>query len=277
MAALATMHGKEEAIAPALRREVGLEVTVPHGIDTDAFGTFTGEVERRGTPAEAALAKARLAIERTGLPVGLASEGAYGPHPDVAMLASGIELVAVVDRANGIEIVEGARVQETNFAHTRAAAAGEELLDWAQGAGFPEHALVVRPGAGERTDLIFKGIADRKGLAGAIATCAAASADGMALVETDMRADRNPTRMREIAKVATRLGERLATPCPTCSAPGFGAIEVVPGLPCERCGRPTDWAAGTIHGCCRCEERATLPRPDGLEVADPANCGACNP
>lgn len=277
MAALATMHGKEEAIAPALRSGAGLEVTVPHGIDTDAFGTFTGEVERPGTPAQAALAKARLAIERTGLPVGLASEGAYGPHPEVPMLPSGIELVAVIDQINGIEIVEGARVEETNLAHTRADAVSDELLGWARRAGFPGHALVARPGAGERSDLTFKGIADRKGLARAVATCAAASPDGMALVETDMRANRNPTRMREIARVAARLGERLGTRCPECAAPGYGEVGRVTGLPCSHCGTPTGVVRELVNGCDRCGARGAVPRPDGAITADPARCPLCNP
>jgi len=50
-------------------------------VDTDQFGTFTGEVARTGAPADAARAKARLAMSVTGLPYGLASEASYGPLP----------------------------------------------------------------------------------------------------------------------------------------------------------------------------------------------------
>jgi len=58
-----------------------MRVVVPAGLDTDGLGTFTGEVERPAPPRETALLKARLAIETTGLPRALASEGSFGPHP----------------------------------------------------------------------------------------------------------------------------------------------------------------------------------------------------
>lgn len=46
-AVLATMHGEKAAFGPALARELGLRLIVPEGIDTDALGTFTGEVVRQ--------------------------------------------------------------------------------------------------------------------------------------------------------------------------------------------------------------------------------------
>ncbi len=56
-AAIATMHGKEHAIAPALCGWFDMTVTVAPGIDTDALGTFTGEIARAGTMVDAARAK----------------------------------------------------------------------------------------------------------------------------------------------------------------------------------------------------------------------------
>lgn len=276
MAALATMHGKEEAIAPALRELAGLEVEVA-AINTDAFGTFTGEVDRPASPAQTALLKARAGMEESGASIGLASEGAYGPHPQAAFVTSGLELIAFIDDELGIELVEGARATSTNASRIDAGEVDERVLEWAAGVGFPDHALTVRPAGEGLAAPVFKGIREPEELEEAVERCAGDAPDGKARIETDMRAHVNPTRMAQIAVVAHSLGERLATRCPACSAPGFGAIEAVPGLPCERCGLPTDWSAEVIHACCRCEERATLPRPDGLEVADPANCGACNP
>lgn len=49
--ALATKHGKEAAIGPALAASPGLRVVVAAEVDTDRLGTFTGEVERLGPPA----------------------------------------------------------------------------------------------------------------------------------------------------------------------------------------------------------------------------------
>ncbi|WP_408014967.1 hypothetical protein, partial [Sandarakinorhabdus rubra] len=65
-AALATQHGKDRALAPPLRRRLGLIVEAV-AIDTDAFGTFTGTTPRAGTAAEAALAKARAGMAASGL------------------------------------------------------------------------------------------------------------------------------------------------------------------------------------------------------------------
>lgn len=70
--ALATKHDKQRAIAPALTVSPGLRVRLAN-VDTDALGTFTGEIARLGTPRETALAKARLGIEATGIPRGLGS------------------------------------------------------------------------------------------------------------------------------------------------------------------------------------------------------------
>ena len=66
-AALATMHGKEAAIAPAFRDRLGLVLETPQVIDTDALGTFTGEIPRVGSMRKTAIAKARLGMAATGL------------------------------------------------------------------------------------------------------------------------------------------------------------------------------------------------------------------
>jgi hypothetical protein len=50
-ALLATMHGKERVIAPLAARVLGLSVDVAPGLDTDAFGKFSRDVARAGSPA----------------------------------------------------------------------------------------------------------------------------------------------------------------------------------------------------------------------------------
>ncbi|HEY0919662.1 hypothetical protein [Devosia sp.] len=87
--ALGTKHGKAAAIAPPLGR-AGIAVSVPAGLDADAFGTFTGEVPRLGSMLDAARAKARAACEMTGLEAGIGSEGGYGPHPSVLSFRSDV-------------------------------------------------------------------------------------------------------------------------------------------------------------------------------------------
>lgn len=273
--ALATKHGKGRVVARPFRAGLGAEVVVP-GIDTDLLGTFTGEVPREGTPLETARSKARLGMAACGLPLGLASEGSFGPHPAIPFLPVAHELLLFADDERGLEVVEQEISSATNYAQVEAASP-DHLGPFLARAGFPSHALIVRPAIPVGAGGIIKGIASLPALRDAIARCRAASADDRALVETDMRADRNPTRLRAIRRLAVRLVRRLLARCPACDAPGWGVVAAPAGLPCRWCGAPTDLARGEILGCALCGERRERPRPDGLRLADPGDCPRCNP
>jgi hypothetical protein len=276
LAALATKHEKEHVIAPPLRELVGMEVCVPPGLDTDSLGTFTGEVERTGTPREVALRKARMGMIAAGLPLGLANEGSFGPHPVFPFIASDHELLLFVDAEMGIQVIEQLRSEQTNFASC-AARSLNDLESFLPRARFPSHGLIVRPNSGLKPGLLFKGITTLPALEEAITKCAKASKDKQAHVETDMRAHMNPSRALVIAQLAQRLGHRLAARCPQCRTPGWGLVEVVRGLPCEWCGLPTDLTREEIFGCPRCTHRERHARGDGLQEASPEHCLRCNP
>ncbi|MBA9076754.1 hypothetical protein [Rufibacter quisquiliarum] len=47
---IATMHRKEEVIAPLAEKYLGVTCQVPLHFDSDALGTFSGEVERTQPP-----------------------------------------------------------------------------------------------------------------------------------------------------------------------------------------------------------------------------------
>jgi hypothetical protein len=269
-AALATLHGKERAIAPALRR-IGLQVTVA-AIDTDALGTFAGEIARIGSMRDVAVEKARRGARHLGLRYGLASEGTFGPDPDLPVVASGAELLALVDTATGRVITESLRTQ-TNFAWLPIAP-GADLDGFLIRVGFPDHAVIARPHDDARAVPNEKGIRDRGALDAVLARLAGS---GPLRIETDMRAHMNPTRMAGLATLADRLAARLATPCPACDAPGFGRIDVRRGLPCAACGTPTAMIAAELYGCDVCGQIEERARPDGLTQADPAQCPMCNP
>ncbi len=275
-AVLATKHQKEREIRQPLRDAVGLQICVPHDLDTDLLGTFSGEVERHGSPREVALRKARLGMNGNGLTLGLASEGSFGPHPHLPFIPVDHELLAFVDDELGIEVVEQTLSVNTNFAHD-AARAFEDLKVFLARAHFPSHGLIVRPNSGPQPGLLFKGITKVQALKEALERCASASADGLAHVETDMRAHMNPTRRQVLREVAVRLGRRLASLCPECRTPGWGVVDVVRGLPCEWCGRETQLVRAEIQGCPRCDHRESCPRSDGLRIASPGECSYCNP
>ncbi len=278
--ALATKHQKQDAIAPALGAVPGLRVVVAQGLDTDALGTFTGEIPRPGTPSQTALTKARLGMRALGVARGVASEGSFGPHPELGFVAVGVELLAFIDDELGIELVERRICEQTNFAHLETGALDVRTESFLERVGFPAHALIVRanrPPGDDAPGPLYKGVSDLAVLRRAIAQCAAASSDGQARLETDMRAHKNPTRMGEIALLAAALGRRLAQTCVACGAPGFGLVGVERGLRCCLCARPTELVACELDGCARCGHSERRPQSDGLGCADPACCEHCNP
>lgn len=268
-----TMHGKHRQVAPPFAEILGASVTAPPGLDTDRFGTFTGEIPRTSTPVEAARAKARLAITRTGTPYALASEASYGPLPGVGWPGHE-ELLLFLDDTRGIEIIEGRRslaIPGNSHRVSGHAALAPEIYMF----GSPPQALIVRPAEGGAARDIVKGITHTDRLTAAIAAAAATSTDGHALVEPDLRAHHNPTRRAVLSELGATLANRIATACPDCGTPGYGRVDTEPGLPCRWCGTPTERIRADIHGCARCPHRHTVPRPE--TTTEPSWCPDCNP
>jgi hypothetical protein len=271
VAAIATKHGKQHQFDEPFRRHLGWSLTLA-GIDTDTFGTFTPETPRTLDAAATVEAKARAGMNETGLDIGLANEGSFGPHPQAPMLAIAVELAVCVDDRHGLVIGEAHTTADTNFAHAHVRSPGELPDRFLEGVRFPSHGLVVHPRHGRVAPT--KGIHDLDQLIRAIEAAASASDDEHATVQTDMRAHHNPTRQRAISIVAERLALRIATPCPSCATPGFGVCEIVDGLACQWCGQPTELPAARISGCYRCDHRE---RDSVAEFADPGQCPRCNP
>ncbi len=273
--ALLTQHRKELVITPVLEAGLGCVVELVTGFDTDRFGTFTREIPRPGTLVETARKKARQGMVLSGLPLGVASEGAFGPDPVIGFMPWNVELVIWVDDALGLEVMGTVANSRTNFDHL-VTADWDELSAFARKVGFPDHHLVVRPD-GADDPRVRKGLSDWEALEGAFAWALAQSAGGRVFVETDMRAHANPTRMTNIRAAAEDLVSKLRCPCPACRAPGFAVAGRVPGRPCELCGTPTPEPVAEVHRCPRCghEQRA---EPDGAPARAPAAvCPFCNP
>ncbi|RMC29973.1 DUF6671 family protein [Paracoccus alkanivorans] len=276
-AVLATMHGKEATIAPPFAERLGLSVEIPPGLDTDSLGTFSGEIARTGTIEEAAIAKARLGMAVTGVTLAIASEGSYGPHPQIPFIAAGFELMVLVDDDRGIVIREHLIDESPTYEHANAESV-RELDGFLSRIGFPDHAVIVRPnGPDGSAPPIHKGIRSSADLQTAIEDCATRSDDGRAFVQTDMRAHMNRTRMATLGRLAERLAARISCLCPTCRTPGYGLTGVDKGLPCSWCGGPSILVRHQILGCVSCNHVERRARPDGLTHADPGQCPTCNP
>ena len=271
--ALLTRHGKELLVAPVLNATLGCRIEHVDGYDTDLLGTFTRDIPRAGSQIEAARNKARLGMQLAGLPLGLASEGAFGTDPMIGMVPWNSELLIWIDDARGLEVV-GHASGAANFAH-RLVEDWNAALDFARQWGFPEHHIVLRP---ERDDdpRMRKGICDWAELESSFDAALAQSSTRRVFLETDVRAHANPTRQAMIRRAAEDLSARLCSVCPTCGAPGFWLVERLGGLPCEDCGAPTQEALTDVFGCVTCgeqEQRQSTSR----KSADPSRCDYCNP
>ena len=277
--AVATLHGKQRVLARPLLRGLGLRLVHTSAVDTDQFGSFCGTRPRRLEAVLTARRKAEAAMDALSLDLGIASEGSFGPHPSLPMLAAGVECLVVVDRRSVRVLVEQAISRRTNYS---AIAVGRpiEALGWLKQVGFPSHAVMVRPHQREGQAVapwLAKGVSQAPELAGLLARAAAASSVGQAWLETDMRAHCNPTRMASIRQLTFQLVRRLRQPCPACGAPGYGLVETLPGLPCSACGLASRWVMQQVSGCDVCGYRQWYPRPDGLQAVDPQHCDYCNP
>lgn len=271
--ALLTQHGKERIVAPVLDAALGCRVERVGGFDTDRLGTFTREIPRAGTQLEAARRKAHLGMSLSGLPLGLASEGACGPDPVTGLIPWGVEFLLFIDAVRGLEILGVARGR-ARHAH-RLVAQWTEVESFACEAGFPEHHLVLRPeSAGDPR--IRKGIRAWAELERTFALAREEALNGLVFLENDLRADANPTRMALIRQAAEDLSVRLQSPCPACGAPGFWLVERIPGLPCADCGSPTRESRAEVLGCLRCSHRL-VRQASGASSADPGCCDLCNP
>ncbi|MCB0878014.1 MAG: hypothetical protein KDC46_03435 [Thermoleophilia bacterium] len=264
-AALGTRHGKLPAIAPQLE-PLGIEV-VPVELDTDRFGTFSGTIPRTGTQLETATAKARASAAAAGLELGLASEGAFGPDPVIGLVAVGIELVVLHDPRRRRVVVGRDATHDTNYAHatvrdlaearTFIARAGRNGHGHGLLAHADDHVIELQ----DEEDDVRRLLLDHP----------------LLRLETDMRAHRNPTRMRAIERAAHDLARNLRQPCPSCERTGVADLEPRAGLPCECCRRPTGRVAWIDARCSWCEAPFTLPPRHGLEFANPGECAGCNP
>lgn len=268
--ALLTRHGKQRLVAPVLAA-AGLELVHVDGFDTDRLGTFTREIPRPGTQLDAARGKARIGMSLAGLPLGLASEGAFGVDPQLGLVPWNLELLLFVDAASGLEVV-GRAEGPACFAHEAVAdvAAAEAF---ARRALFPAHGLVARPDHPD-DPRVTKDVDDWPRLREAFDEARAVSASGTVVLEVDVRAHANPTRQAMIRRAAEDLAARLACRCPACGGAGFGRSGGRPGLPCAACAEPTALAAADTWACPGCGHAEERPRAG---AADPGCCPACNP
>jgi hypothetical protein len=270
---LATIHSKERALAPPFRRLLGAEVVVAPDLNTDTLGTFSGEVPRPDALVETSLLKAELVFNTMDVDCAIASEGSYGPIDRLPLNPGGMEIMAFVDRKRGLRMVETLTTHRTNWRLMKFEAGDPAVPQAVKSFGFPDYGVFVICGSDGSHPL--KGLATLDEVVAAVDQEARRSSDGTALVIADMRAYRNPTRMKVLRALAWKLANRLKTLCPRCGTPGFGHLQSRRGLPCEACGAPTHWIDFEIDGCGACGHAVARARKDGRRTAPRLSCQAC--
>jgi len=272
-AVIGTMHGKEAVIAPILGA-TGLRFEIAKEFDTDQFGTFTRDIARQGDQFATVRAKAKAALAWSHASIAIASEGSFGPHLSVPWLPANLEVVLLLDARTGREYIGKTLTTRCTQAHTVIRSL-HDAEKFANANGFPEHALVIRTGAGDDAAVLAKGIQDPGRLEALVNQGLSRWPELM--LEVDLRAHLNPTRMETIATATRDLLRIITTDCPHCQMPGFDVVERMAGLPCEACGAPTHLTRLEILACPVCQHRLERLPDNAPSAADPGHCDRCNP
>ncbi len=270
---IGTKHAKEKVMAPLLERSLGVTCFVAENLNTDILGTFTGEIERLNVPITTLRNKCLLAMEQHNCDLGIASEGSFGSHPSIFFAPANEELVMLIDRKNDLEITARELSTQTNF-KGREITSETDLIEFAHSVLFPSHALILRQ-AKSGNARIIKGITDWQHLINSYN--ALITEFGTAYAETDMRAMHNPSRMQVIAEATKKLIAKIQSCCPGCHTPGFGIKGINPGLPCSRCGSPTQSTLSHIYSCIKCNYTTEKKFPHKKTTEEPTYCQECNP
>lgn len=270
---IASMHGKERVIAPGLETSLGVDTLVSDRLNTDLFGTFSGELPRTAGPLQAARAKCRAACALHQCSLAVASEGSFGPHPEIPFIPCDDEIILLMDLQHNFEIKARTLSTTTNFASAKFHS-WPELEAFANRVLFPSHGLILRAAENSWKGLL-KGIQDWNILE-KHAKKLLKHYDQL-YVETDMRAMFNPTRMKIIEETTSKLIAAVREQCPQCGSPGFEIRDINPGLPCEECGTPTRSTFSRVHACWNCTYHEEKKFPHGKLTESPQFCDICNP
>lgn len=272
---LTTKHFKSKAVAPSFKKYIFANIEECN-FDTDSLGTFSGEVKRSGSILDCAKKKCELGLDISQGEFGLASEGSFSSHPMNPFMPCNYEVLYFIDRRLDFELHISTFTENTNFS-SQVVNNYTELHEFAKKSKFPSHSLILRPNSREATNPVSKGIRTYQDLQAAYSKFLELSKNNKVWVETDMRANQNPTRMKTIANLSKELAQRLATLCPNCSCPGWGQVDVEKGLLCSSCTLPSEVIKSVIIGCCKCGHKSEKKPSHGLSKIEPKYCHYCNP
>lgn len=271
---VATKH-KKEIVFSSVFPQLGLNYAATPEIDTDVLGTFTGEVERKHSPLETALHKAKLLASKiNNVDFIIANEGSFGPHPFIPFVASDSEVILMYEVKADKYFYFHDISSETNFSE-KEITSFNQLHEFLKKVQFPSHALIVSAKLNDGKMHYEKAIQDEAVLKATVNKLLAESENGLVKVQTDMRAHLNPSRMNFIKQCAQKFVEELKNTCPQCNYPQFKIRRTERGLPCYICNNPTQSIKNYIYQCINCNYIET--KNNQKEFEDPMYCEFCNP
>jgi hypothetical protein len=270
---IATQHKKEEVIAPLFEKHLQVECFVAREFDTDLFGTFSGEIERKLDVIETLRQKCLLALKNTTFDLAIASEGSFGAHPTLFFAQADDELLMFKDVKNDIEIISRHISVETNF-DGMVVSNIQILEDFASKVKFPSHGIILKSSE-TNPKIIIKDVISLSELINAFNKLN--ESHECVFAETDMRAHRNPTRMQVIKQATEKIVEKINTLCTSCQFPGFEVKQINSGLPCGLCGFKTKSTLSYTYGCSKCDYKEEKYFPLDKKTEDPMYCDYCNP
>lgn len=269
----ATKHAKEKILEPLFSE---IEMTlVAARVDTDQFGTFSGEVERKGSVRDTLREKIKACeLENPEAQFSLASEGSFMPHPYLGFLPSNLESLLLRHRDTGTEIYsEYLSVQTVHSKENFGS--NDDYTRFLKDIDFPNQHVIVHPV--DSLVPVFKGLRGKDELLRAIDEVRRVANLEVISISTDLRATGSPSRRRAIYNAGVSMLDKLKSKCPDCNFPGFGVSRSIAGLECECCGAETMVTKNVVHSCSRCAFEAIKHRPDGRIYAEVRDCSYCNP
>lgn len=270
---IVTKHGKEKVLKPLLTKKLKVNCFLNVDFDTDTFGTFSGEIDRKEDALTTLRKKCLASMLYYNADLAVASEGSFGPHPTAFFANADEELVILIDVKNKLEIVGRKLSLETNFCIKEFTNLNSFLV-FLKDVKFPSHKIILKYKTEENTE-IYKDIRTKREAIRIFNLLH--DKYGSVSAETDMRAMNNPTRMKVILEAAKNMIEKAQSFCTRCESPGFAVTEFVPGLPCKNCGSPTKSTLYTVLTCEKCNLQKRKYYPRSIEFEDPMYCDFCNP
>ncbi|MDM7861503.1 hypothetical protein QTP81_12950 [Alteromonas sp. ASW11-36] len=277
-AAIATLHHKDRYIAAPLQSALQWQVTAYTDFDTDALGTFSGEIQRKLAPLDCAIEKARQALNAESVDFGLGNEGSFNADPFMLCTVNQ-ELVVAVDE-QGEVLATGKHTAPINIDIIELAAhdwssKSTEVDEFIQRLPTNQAAILIAKDQQQAIVEVHKPLLEQSAIF--VALDQASSNPNVWLLELtyDLRAMHCPQRQVNITRAAEDLARRLTHHCPSCSAVDFVAEDSIAGLPCELCGSPTSATKAIIARCKHCGYEETTAV--SAAVASAAQCSLCNP